>query len=100
MTEVEYTVNADSMPRPADANLMPPLPPQPKSLRETGLERQLVLELLAKAIFVGGKTHLSVLTTRLRLSINVLREVLEFMIGEQLAEVACAANPISTCSIS
>ena len=88
MTEVEYTVNADSMPRPADANLMPPLPPQPKSLRETGLERQLVLELLAKAIFVGGKTHLSVLTTRLRLSINVLREVLEFMIGEQLAEVA------------
>ena len=86
MTEVDY-FTAD-MSRPADLALMAPLPPQPKSLRETGLERQLVVELVAKAIFVGGKTHLSVLTTRLRLSINVLREVFDFMVGEQLAEVA------------
>ena len=86
MSEVDYFTAETS--RPADLALMPPLPPQPKSLRETGLERQLVVELIAKAIFVGGKTHLSVLTTRLRLSINVLREVLDFMVGEQLAEVA------------
>jgi len=86
MSEVDYFTAETS--RPADLALMPPLPPQPRSLRETGLERQLVVELIAKAIFVGGKTHLSVLTTRLRLSINVLREVLDFMVGEQLAEVA------------
>ncbi len=86
MTEVDsFTVETS---RPADAALMPPLPPQPKSLRETGLERQLVVELIAKALLVGGKSHLSALTTRLRLSINVLREVLDFMIVEQLAEVA------------
>ena len=88
MTEVDYSLHAEHVPRPSDAQLMPPLPPQPKSLRETGLERQLVVELIAKAIFSGGKTHLSVLATRLRLSINVLREVLDFMVGEQLAEVA------------
>ncbi|MBB5370263.1 MULTISPECIES: ATP-binding protein [unclassified Janthinobacterium] len=88
MSEVDYSPLTESLPRPADAQLMPPLPPQPKSLRETGLERQLVVELIAKAIFFGGKTHLSVLATRLRLSINVLREVLDFMVGEQLAELA------------
>ncbi|NVI83949.1 ATP-binding protein [Janthinobacterium sp. BJB401] len=88
MTEVDYSLSTDSTPRPADANLMPPLPPQPKSLRETGLERPLVVELIAKLMFVGGKTHLSALTTRLRLSINVLREVLDFMVAEQMAEVA------------
>jgi len=65
-----------------------PLPPQPRSLRDTGLEQQLVVELIAKALYVGGKTHLPVLTTKLRLSINVLREVLDFMVAEQVAEVS------------
>src|SRR5471030_1918619 len=66
----------------------PALPPQPKSVRETGLEQQLIAELIAKVIFISGKTHLPMLTTRLRLSINVLREVLDFMVAEHLAEVA------------
>ena len=48
MTEVDYFTAETS--RPADAALMPPLPPQPKSLHETGLERQLVVELIAKEI--------------------------------------------------
>ena len=65
-----------------------PLPPQPRSLRDTGLEQQLVVELIAKILYVGGKTHLPVLTTKLRLSINVLREVLDFMVAEQVAEVS------------
>ena len=65
-----------------------PLPPQPKSLRETGLEQQLVVQLVGKALYLGGRTHLPVLTTRLRLSINVLREVLDFMVAEQVAEVS------------
>lgn len=66
----------------------PLLPPQPKTVRETGLELALLVELAAKHLFSAGRTHLPVLTTRLRLSINVLREVLDFMVAEQLAEVA------------
>ncbi len=66
----------------------PLLPPQPKTVRETGLELALLVELAAKNLFSAGRAHLPVLTTRLRLSINVLREVLDFMVAEQLAEVA------------
>lgn len=66
----------------------PALPPQPKTVRETGLELTLLVELATKNLFGGGKVHLPVLTTRLRLSINVMREVLDFMVAEQLAEVA------------
>ncbi|MYM80368.1 ATP-binding protein [Duganella sp. FT50W] len=64
------------------------LPPQPKSVRDTGLPQQLIVELIAKALYLGGKCHLPVLTTRLHLSINVLREVLDFMVAEHVAEVA------------
>lgn len=66
----------------------PVLPPQPKTVHETGLELSLLVELAAKNLFSAGKIHLPVLTTRLRMSINVLREVLDFMVSEQLAEVA------------
>lgn len=64
------------------------LPPQPKTLRDTGLPQQLIVELIAKAIYVGGRTHLPVLTTKLHLSINVLREALDFLVAEHVAEVA------------
>src|SRR5450830_1574750 len=64
------------------------LPPQPKSVRDTGLPQQLIVELIAKALYLGGKSHLPVLTTRLHLSINVLREVLDFMVAEHVAKVA------------
>lgn len=66
----------------------PILPPQPRNVHETGLELQLIVELIAKAIFTAGRTHLPILATRLRLSVNVLREALDFMVLEQLAEVA------------
>lgn len=66
----------------------PALPAQPKSLRDTGLPQQLLVELLAKSLFLGGRSHLPALTAQLRLSLNVLREVLGFMVAEQLAEVA------------
>lgn len=71
-----------------ELDAVPDLPPPPKTVRETGLERCLLVELLAKAIQAGGKSSLSALSARLRLSINVLREVLDFMVAEQLAEVA------------
>jgi energy-coupling factor transporter ATP-binding protein EcfA2 len=64
------------------------MPAQPKTVRETGLERALIVELVAKSMFATGKIHLPVLTGKLRLSINVLREVLGFMLAEQLVEVA------------
>ncbi|MES2350310.1 MAG: ATP-binding protein [Pseudomonadota bacterium] len=78
----------ESFPPATDADAAAVLPPQPKSVRETGLPLQLIVELIAKAIFIGGKSHLPVLTTRLHLSINVLREALEFMVAEHLVEVA------------
>lgn len=64
------------------------LPPQPKNLRDTGLPQQLIVELIAKAMYLGGRTHLPVLTTKLHLSINVLREALDFLVAEHVAEVA------------
>ena len=64
------------------------VPPQPKTIRDTGLDRQLVLALLVKAIQEVGKAHLPVLAGKLRLSINVLREALDMLLAEQLVEVA------------
>jgi hypothetical protein len=64
------------------------MPPPPRSVRDTGLELALLVELAAKTLYGAGRTALPVLTTRLRLSINVLREVFDFMVTEQLAEVA------------
>lgn len=64
------------------------MPPQPKTVRETGLEQSLIVELVVKTMYSSGKMHLPVLTGKLRLSINVLREVLGFMLAEQLVEVA------------
>jgi len=66
----------------------PYLPAQPKRVRDTGLAQQLIVELIGKSLFIAGKSHLSALITRLCLSINVLREVLDFMVLEQVAEVA------------
>ncbi len=63
-------------------------PPQPRSVQETGLEQQMILELIAKVLLMTGRLHLSALAGRLRLPVNVLREVLAFMVAEQLAEVA------------
>lgn len=81
MSELEQQVSAAT-------DGLPPLPPQPKSVRETGLEQPLLVELIAKCLYIGGRTHLPILTGKLRLSINVLRETLDFMLAEQLAEVA------------
>ncbi|MFP5393971.1 MAG: ATP-binding protein, partial [Gammaproteobacteria bacterium] len=66
----------------------PLLPPPPKSVRETGLELALLVELVAKIMHADGRIHLPVLTGKLRLSFNVLREVLGYMMAEQLLEVA------------
>ena len=62
------------------------LPPQPKTVRETGLELSLLVELASKAMYSGAKVPLPVLAGKLRLSIGVMREVLEAMVAEQMTE--------------
>lgn len=64
------------------------MPPLPASLRETGLERHLILSLLAKTIAGCGRAHLPVLAGKLRLSMSVLREAVAMMLADQLIEVA------------
>ncbi len=93
MLEAATTVAAQ--PQSAPARAAPPepdvasiVPPQPKTIRDTGLDRQLVLALLAKAINELGKAHLPVLAGKLRLSMSVLREALEQMLAEQTVELA------------
>ncbi|KQQ32666.1 ATPase [Duganella sp. Leaf126] len=73
---------------PDDADAAAVLPLPPRSLRETGLPQQFVVELVARLLYQAGKTHLPVLTARLHLPITVLREVLDFMVAEHVAEVA------------
>ncbi|NHZ92313.1 ATP-binding protein [Massilia sp. CCM 8733] len=63
-------------------------PPQPRCVRDTGLELSLIVELVAKAMYSIGKIHLPVLTGKLKLSITVLREALDAMQADHLAEVA------------
>jgi hypothetical protein len=55
---------------------MPILPRQAKTVRDTGLEPRFVTDLVLKAIQAIGKAPLAVLAGKLRLSISVLREVL------------------------
>ena len=64
------------------------VPPQPKTIRDTGLERPLVLALLAKAINELGRAHLPVLAGKLRLPINVLREALQLMMADHLVVIS------------
>jgi energy-coupling factor transporter ATP-binding protein EcfA2 len=73
---------------PPETDLLAIVPWQPKSIRDTGLERDVVLALVAKAIHQIGKSHLPVLVGKLRFSLGVLREALDLLVGEQLAEVA------------
>jgi predicted ATPase with chaperone activity len=63
------------------------LPLLPKTVNDTGLSRLLLVELVAKSIFMYGRMHLPMLAARLKLAINVLNEVLGFMTAEHLAEI-------------
>ena len=76
----------------ADGDVASVLPRQPRTVRDTGLDVRLVTALVIKTLHAGGKTPLSKLTGRLRLSVSVLREVLQGMVGAQQAEVAYAGD--------
>ncbi|MFL6672110.1 MAG: ATP-binding protein [Massilia sp.] len=64
------------------------LPPQPKTIADTGLDRQMVLALVVKAIGQAGDAHLPALAHRLRLSMSALREALDLLAREQLVDIA------------
>lgn len=76
----------------ADGDIAAVLPRQPRTVRDTGLEPRLVTGLVLKAMHAGGKTPLSMLTGRLRLSVSVVREVMQALVGAQQAEVAYAGE--------
>jgi hypothetical protein len=73
---------------PGAGEIVARLPPQPKTISDTGLELTLLVELAAKTMYAVGKMHLPVLMGKMRLSFSVLREVLGFMVAEQIVEVA------------
>lgn len=62
------------------------LPPQPKTVRETGLELSMLVALAAKSMYSVAKIPLPAIAGKLRLSIGVMREVLDAMVLEQMAE--------------
>jgi energy-coupling factor transporter ATP-binding protein EcfA2 len=64
------------------------LPRQARTVRDTGLDPRFVTGLVLKTLHAGGKTALSVLSGRLRLSGGVVREVLQGLIATQQAEIA------------
>ena len=73
----------------------PVLPRQAKTVRDTGLEPRFVTDLVLKTIEATGKAPLPLLAGKLRLSISVLREVLNPLIAEQQVEVAwCGESDI------
>jgi len=78
-----------------DPDNAPILPRQAKTVRDTGLEPRFVTDLVLKAIHACGKTPLTLLAGKLRLSISVLREVINPLIAEQQIEVAwCGESDI------
>ncbi|OON59540.1 hypothetical protein B0920_24530 [Massilia sp. KIM] len=79
---------ASALASPPDPEVLPVLPRQARTVRDTGLEPRFVTALVVKAMHAGGKTPLSLLTGRLRLSVSVVREVLQGLIASQQAEVA------------
>ena len=71
-----------------DGDVAAVLPRQPRTVRDTGLDPRLVTALVLKVLHAGGKTPLSRLTGRLRLSVSVVREVLQGLVAGGQAEIA------------
>ncbi len=68
------------------------LAPRPKTLQETGLSRELLIDLIAKHFLDRGTLSLSELSEATALSGGILEQVLEFMRAEALTEVRPARN--------
>ncbi|HET6615949.1 MAG TPA: ATP-binding protein [Dehalococcoidia bacterium] len=64
-----------------------PFIPQPQTVEETGLDFSVVLDLVVKAIYFGGRPAARQIAAQLALPFPVIDEVLAFMKREQMAEV-------------
>lgn len=64
------------------------LPLQPRTIQETGLGFQFLVELLTKALFLRGQMRLVDLVGYSKLSLTVLEPLLAFMRTERLCEVS------------
>jgi len=64
-----------------------PFVPQPQTVEETGLDFSIILDLVVKAIYFGGRPAARQIAAQLALPFPVVDEVLAFMKREQLAEV-------------
>lgn len=63
------------------------LPIAPRSLEETGLSEQLLIELVAKIIYLRGSLSLIELAQHLRLSAMIVERICEFMRAERVVEL-------------
>ncbi len=68
------------------------LPRQPRTVSDTGLDPRLLSALVLKTLHSTGRAPLPLLAGKLRLSISVLREMLNAMTVEQHVEVAWSGD--------
>ena len=64
-----------------------PFVPQPQTIEESGLDFSLILDLVIKAIYFGGRPSARNIATQLALGFPVVDQVLAFMKQQHLAEV-------------
>lgn len=65
-----------------------PIPPQPRTVGDTGLNFLFMIELLTKVLFLRGQLRLIELSDHLKLSIGVLEPLLTFLRTERMCEVS------------
>jgi hypothetical protein len=62
-------------------------PPIPVSLREVGLNRDMLIHLIVKILYYAGEVTGSYLANRLKLPYTIVDELIEFIKGERMCEV-------------
>ena len=75
-------------PNVIDLNNRTPLPSPPRTVEDTGLHVQFLVELTAKILFLRGRLRLTELAHHLKLPATVVDVVLNFMRTERMCEVA------------
>jgi energy-coupling factor transporter ATP-binding protein EcfA2 len=65
----------------------PAWPPSPRTVADTRLPQQVLVELIAKTMYEAGNSSLEMLTQKLKLPAPVVIELLDFMVYERLLQV-------------
>ncbi|HXF04845.1 MAG TPA: ATP-binding protein [Blastocatellia bacterium] len=68
------------------------IPPRPERLEDTGLNRDLILQLMVKTLYYGGELTGAEVAERLRLPYLILDELFQFLRNEKLCEVKGVAG--------